>query len=122
MLVSLVRGALTILPFRTVRSTVDQLKSVPIPLFKKLTTSHSIRSVKAASRFVPHATCLTQSLALEILLAWQGKQARTHFGVAKGPDGGLKAHAWIEADGKPLIEITADEGFTPLTASDVRAS
>src|SRR5438309_451978 len=61
-------------------------------------------AVVVASRYVPMSTCLTQALAAQVLLARRGYSAHLHIGVAKeGAEAKLKAHAWVESDGKVLI-------------------
>lgn len=44
--------------------------------------------------------CLPQALAAQLLLVRRGFPARLHLGVAKGDLGQVRAHAWIETDGK----------------------
>jgi len=51
-------------------------------------------AVRVTSRYVPGATCLTQALALQALLAQAGHQSRVEIGVAKTADQ-LEAHAWV---------------------------
>jgi len=52
---------------------------------------------------VPRASCLTQALAAAILLARHGYPATLRLGVAKNPDGSLRAHAWIESGGQTML-------------------
>lgn len=72
-------------------------------------------AVQAASRYVPEATCLTQALAMQILLARQGYASDVHIGVAKGEAGKFEAHAWVESRGQVLIGGRGVERWTPLT-------
>jgi hypothetical protein len=60
-------------------------------------------AVAVASRYVPAATCLTQALAGQILLAQQGEPAILQIGVAKNKAGELEAHAWVESRGRVVI-------------------
>jgi hypothetical protein len=64
-------------------------------------------AVRHASRFVPAATCLTQSLALQCALTAQGFSSRIHIGVAK-VDGTFRAHAWVEHDGRTLLSTPGE--------------
>jgi len=61
-----------------------------------------IWAVKASSRFVPCATCLTQAMAARMLLSIYGHKADLRIGVLREDDD-LKAHAWLEKDGRVLI-------------------
>ncbi len=135
-----VRVCLTLFPFRIVRRTVDLLKISVSGLgdgLGDIPEADCIRAVLSASRFVPGATCLTQSLALEVALALRGIESRTRFGVAVAPhsvfkngvfkngafkNGGFRAHAWVESRGMPVYGIAGHEQFVPLTPSGTIAS
>jgi Transglutaminase-like superfamily len=61
------------------------------------------RAVLRAARFVPRATCLTQSLSMHTLLGRRGITTQLRFGVTKSPSGQLLAHAWLEKDGAKVV-------------------
>ena len=72
-------------------------------------------AVTVASRYVPAATCLTQALAVQVLLARRGHLARLCIGVARTETGRLRAHAWVECAGRVVIGgAEAPVRFTPL--------
>ncbi|MBM9594024.1 lasso peptide biosynthesis B2 protein [Rhodobacteraceae bacterium MCCB 386] len=56
------------------------------------------RAVRRAARWIPGASCLTQALAAQVLLARRGVRSVLHLGVNLTPSGGFGAHAWIEID------------------------
>lgn len=58
-------------------------------------------AVSAASRFVPHATCLTQALAVQALMARAGLPAQVEIGVSKQV--GFSAHAWVVSNGRVVM-------------------
>ena len=60
-------------------------------------------AVRAASRYVPMSTCLTQALATQVLLGRADRPASVRIGVARDRGGRLRAHAWVESQGKVLI-------------------
>jgi hypothetical protein len=60
-------------------------------------------AVRAAARRVPHATCLTQALTLEAMLAEAGHLSDVRIGVARTSEGRFEAHAWLEFGGDVLI-------------------
>ncbi len=80
------------------------------------------RATSRAARLVPGASCLTQALALQVLLGRRGLGSRLCIGVRKGSAGGFEAHAWVERGGRVLIggssEAALRESWTPLTAWD----
>ena len=52
--------------------------------------------VQRVSEHVPGATCLTQALALRLMLMRRRVACHLRIGVAKDPSGTFKAHAWLE--------------------------
>ncbi|MCL4835355.1 MAG: lasso peptide biosynthesis B2 protein [Caldilineaceae bacterium] len=78
-------------------------------------------AVRAASRFVPGGgNCLLQSLAGQHLLTRRGYLSHLRIGVAKESDGPLRAHAWVEWDGRILIGGVGPTHFTPFPPLEVR--
>ena len=72
-------------------------------------------AIRAAARRVPRATCLTQALALEALLADAGLTADVRIGVARARDGSFEAHAWVVRGDDVLIGGRRDLArFAPL--------
>lgn len=79
-----------------------------------------VRSVKAVSRFVPRATCLTQALAASLLIRRSGQRSNLKIGVAKDDKSRLIAHAWLEKDGRIILGKHPDQGrFVALTPDSV---
>lgn len=122
-LVAAVRLGLWVLPFRIVLRLIETLRRKG--LYRLDTPSDSsatdvVWAVKAASRHVPKATCLTQSLAAHCLLGRLGYPAKLEIGVARGNDGALEAHAWVEAGGEAVIgslpDLTRFSKFPPMDA------
>jgi hypothetical protein len=74
-------------------------------------------AVTVASHYVPAATCLTQALAGQILLAQYGQPALLQIGVAKNEAGKLEAHAWVESRGRIVIGGSEELfRYTPLSS------
>jgi hypothetical protein len=72
-------------------------------------------------RLLPARPCLTQALAAQALLRWRGgRAARLQIGVARAPDGRLRAHAWLERDGRVLIGGDASPTQYQLLSEDPR--
>lgn len=61
------------------------------------------RAVRAGSRLVPFASCLTQAQAAQILLARRGMASTVCLGVRQTAAGELAAHAWLIAGGSMLL-------------------
>jgi hypothetical protein len=75
-------------------------------------------AVTAAARYVPHATCLPQALAARWVLARFGHASRVRFGIRKSEGGPLVAHAWLECEGRSLLE--GDLAYQALEPVDAR--
>lgn len=79
-----------------------------------------VRSVRSVSRFIPHATCLTQALAASLLMRSIGQDSELKIGVTKDDASRLRAHAWLEKDGQIILGELPDQGrFVPLRADSV---
>jgi hypothetical protein len=71
-------------------------------------------AVRAASRRIPGASCLTQALAGQIFLGMHGYASQIRVGVAREEDGTFSAHAWLDVNGKVLIGDHGLERYTRL--------
>jgi hypothetical protein len=97
-LVASVRLALWTLPFSCVRRCVIRLSAGSgKPPSNSL--SRLAGSIDLASRFIPHATCLTKALAAQILMARFGHKPLLRIGVRRDESGNFQAHAWLEDGG-----------------------
>jgi hypothetical protein len=100
-----VRLGLWLLPFQLFRRLLAARKRAAV---RQQTTDHAaveriVYLIRAASRFVPAATCLTQAITSLVLLQQLGYPARLRIGVAKAQQGPLEAHAWVESEGRIII-------------------
>ncbi len=98
LLVGAIRVALWVVPFRRVRQFLRAFERMPFSVPADLPAPCLVWAVRAASRRIPMATCLTQSLALQFLMTRAGRPAQLHFGVRKDPQTGFQAHAWVESE------------------------
>jgi hypothetical protein len=71
-------------------------------------------AVRAASRRVPQATCLTQALSAQLLLAREGYASTLRIGVSRQEQIGFAAHAWLEIGGCTLIGGQSAHLYRPL--------
>jgi len=110
---ALARLALVFLPFRWI---AGHLGTVTVPANATAQSAASMSpeaavlaatvgwAVRCAARNVPFkAVCLPQALAAKAMLARRNTTSVLHFGVAKGLDKPLEAHAWLDAAG---VEVT----------------
>ena len=102
--VAMVRLALWVLPWGRLARSVTVSRNVKPTRPSPQDVEWSVRVV---SRLVPQATCLTQALALQRLLAHRGYASVVQVGVAN-VDGRFVAHAWVEHDGHALLCTSRD--------------
>ncbi len=78
------------------------------------------RSVRRAGRLFPGGgNCLVQSLALDRMLHERGHPSELRIGVRR-EGGELAAHAWVEHDGRALLEAGLDQFSTLSEAAAPR--
>jgi hypothetical protein len=115
-LVVAIRTALWLLPFGLLRSLLRHRAAVMLFPSLEVPVTRLAWAVQAASRVVPRATCLTQSLALQFLLRQRGRPAVIQIGVVRH-ERNFFAHAWIECDGQVLLDDPREVAQYKLLAS-----
>lgn len=65
--------------------------------------------------FVFRRSCWKRALVLHRFLAFQGIESRIMFGVQAGATGPVRGHAWLEHQGRPLLETDANPGTYIVT-------
>ena len=106
-----IRLGLWLLPFHWLQPLLpirqnSSSSCVPVP--------DLIRSILWAKRRVPQATCLTQALTGQVLLAQKGYASRLWLGVTKDPKGKLMAHAWLEHENSVILGESVQDAHIPL--------
>ena len=111
LVVAAVRLGLTLLSYNRVRSLVTRLDARQCASMGEL--RRVAWGVAAAARFVPNATCLTQALSGQYMLARQGNASKIRIGIERGTGEQLKAHAWLVSDNHIVLGGSID-GFAHL--------
>ncbi|TPK99794.1 lasso peptide biosynthesis B2 protein [Mesorhizobium sp. B2-4-12] len=111
MVVAAVRLGLTLFSYNRVRDMVTRLNA------RQCASMGELRlvawGVAAAARFVPRATCLTQALSGQYILARQGNASHIRIGIERGTGEQLRAHAWLVSDNHVVLGGSVD-GFAHL--------
>jgi hypothetical protein len=107
-LVWIARVSLWLLPYRVVRSMTEAAKrrrgaAIPSERYARTTTDAIAWAVEAGARYVPAATCLTQALVADYLLARHGLPSELCLGASVDEHGQLRAHAWVECRGRTVV-------------------
>ncbi len=121
LLAAAIRLALWALPFPWVRQLVRRWSSRrPSSAFRRSRPEELVWAVRYVVRYLPRASCLTQALTAQVLLARAGHEPRLRIGVTRGAPGHLYAHAWLENGGVVVIGDAELERFVPLPAVEER--
>ena len=115
-LLGLISLGLQLFPFSTLRKLLYRFRSILGRGEKEFSEDRLVWSVGVVSRYIPKATCLAQAITTQLLLQQTGHQACLHIGVTEAEEGGLKAHAWVESQGKVLIGGLDLNQYTHLLA------
>jgi hypothetical protein len=108
-----------------VTATRITLWTCPLPVARRIAAitaggraTHDVEqlawAVTVAGRYIPRATCLTQALALQALLANAGHSSRLEIGVVKHSR--FEAHAWVVCDGKVILGAVEAGRYSPIVA------
>jgi hypothetical protein len=120
-LVAAIRVALWLAPLQRVRRLIRACERLPFSVPADLPVARLEWAVRAVSRRVPMASCLTQALALQFLLVRSGRSAEVHIGVRKDTKTGFQSHAWVECEGRMLLSEPSEIiGYSRLLALGAR--
>ena len=114
LLVTSLRAALWLLPFRQVNEFLAR-RAKRRRTGRSMSKERVISLTRVASAFLPGSTCLTQALAAKYQLERFGLNAQLDFGVAK-ENGRLVAHAWLQCDGETVLGGEIAPRYAPLRA------
>jgi len=106
-----VRLGLTFSSYSRVRGLVTRLDASNVASVGDL--RRVAWGVAAAARFVPGASCLTQALAGQYLLARNGSMSNIRIGIERDTGKQLKAHAWL-VSGNHIVLGGSISGFAHL--------
>jgi hypothetical protein len=112
-----IRLGLWLLPFRILRPLLARVSRPRGASVDDETVNQIAWAVSTAAPHVPSATCLTQALAAQALLARLGASSDLRIGVARDERLGVRAHAWLERRGRVVIGGSSLDRYIPLPAS-----
>jgi hypothetical protein len=117
LLLGAIRIGLRLLSFQSLKQLLN-LVSKP-RMADQFSSDQIVWAVIAASRFVlGDKPCLTQALAVQLLLKRRGYPASVRIGVAQKERGELQAHAWVESEDRVVVGGGELSRYTSLPAFD----
>lgn len=111
LVVAAVRLGLTLFSYNRLRRMVTQLDApheAGIGALRRVAWG-----VAAAARLVPYASCLTQAISGQYILARQGNASKIRIGIERDTGTQLKAHAWL-ISGNHIVLGGSINGFAHL--------
>jgi Transglutaminase-like superfamily len=117
LLLGVIRLGLRLLPFRTLRQLLDSVSKSRAG--NQFPSDRIVWAVIATSRYVVgDKPCLTQALAVQVLIKRRGHPANLRIGVAREDGRELKAHAWVESEDRVVVGGGDLSRYTPFPAFD----
>jgi hypothetical protein len=118
-----VRLGLRFLNFAQLQKLTDWLGHFHQSNPTEYTLTGIIWAVNLSSKFTPGgAKCLARALTTQILMQQQRYVGEICIGVAKGDQGNLEAHAWVEMEGNVIMGWLPDLArYRPLQKGAYRA-
>lgn len=117
--VAVMRIATWTLPYSRVRGIVSRRSAARAAAALTRPERERIAwAIIVASAYVPGGrNCLVRALATEAMLGRFGYDGELKIGVARTADGQLRAHAWLESAGRPIIGDFDLDNYAMLTAN-----
>lgn len=115
------RMALRMWPVRTVLRRLERLPNRTSSRSgtpeSALTVNRVRDAVLAVSRHAPlRFVCFPQALAAHAMLRRRGIASRLHYGVRRSADGQLRAHTWLETEGRTILGGETSSLFSQIHA------
>lgn len=104
LVVLVVRIGLWTTRYQRIRSVLVRPCSSDPQIARRITVARITHAVENIARFIPDASCLTQTISCQAILSWKGIPSTITMGLKKGDDNDLKAHAWLTWDGQVVLE------------------
>jgi hypothetical protein len=110
-LLPVIRLLLLVAPFEAIHRRTRATRAPAAPARDDGVIASVAWSVAAAARRIPFATCLSQALAVQFLLARRGIESTLWLGARRTEVGRFSAHAWVQCGGRFVIGGPT-EGFS----------
>ncbi len=121
LLLGTIRIGLQLLPFQTLKQLLESVSRRPAAprRVNQFSPDRIVWAVISAGRYVlADKPCLTQALAVQLLLKRRGYPANLRIGVSRSAGKQLEAHAWVESGDRVVVGGGNLSRYTPLPAFD----
>lgn len=99
-----VRVGLWVTRYQRIRGAIIRPCADDPQVERRATVARLTHAISKIARFIPDASCLTQTISCQAMLSWKGIPSTISMGVRKDDAGTLKAHAWLTWNGQVVLE------------------
>ncbi|ABG33312.1 lasso peptide biosynthesis B2 protein [Roseobacter denitrificans] len=104
LVVLVVRVGLWVTRYQRIRAALVRPCPDDPQLERRATVARVTHAVARIARFIPDASCLTQTISCQAILSWKGIPSTITMGLKKEDETTLKAHAWLTWNGQVVLE------------------
>ncbi|MDW3223639.1 MAG: lasso peptide biosynthesis B2 protein [Paracoccaceae bacterium] len=104
LVILVVRIGLWTTKYQRIRAILVRPCPVDPQFERRATVARITHAVAHIARFVPDASCLTQTISCQAILSWKGIPSTITMGLKKDEGGALKAHAWLSWHDQVVLE------------------
>lgn len=104
LIVLVVRVGLWVTKYQRLRAALVRPCPADPRIDRRVTVARITHAVARIARFVPDASCLTQTISCQAILSWKGIPSIITMGLKKDEAGALKAHAWLTWNDQVVLE------------------
>ncbi|AEI92625.1 lasso peptide biosynthesis B2 protein [Roseobacter litoralis] len=104
LVVLVVRVGLWVTRYQRIRTALVRPCPDDPQMARRATVARVTHAVSQISRFIPDASCLTQTISCQAILSWKGIPSTITMGLKKEDETTLKAHAWLSWNAQVVLE------------------
>lgn len=114
------RLLILLFPFKRLMPALSTPSAGSPPALSAAQTAMAVRvgwAVELAGRYTPwHSTCLVRAATGKAILSRRGIGSTLFIGVLQADSSSLKAHAWLQSDGRILTGASGYEAYQVLSS------
>lgn len=124
-----VRVGLWTTRYQTIRKRLVRPCAIDPQPERRTTVARICHATMSVARFIPDASCLTQTISCQAILSWKNIPTTITLGLQTDKGSSVNAHAWLNWNGIVILEGNEDtpQEYTsildlPVPTSEASAS
>lgn len=101
--------------YQTIRKRLVRPCPVDPQPERRTTVARICHATMSVARFIPDASCLTQTISCQAILSWKNIPTTITLGLQNNEGGSFNAHAWLNWNG--IVVLEGDEATPQEYAS-----